>query len=299
MRTASLAAGFVLAFSACIPLDEAPTTRKPPPDTVTFGGARPATLRVPAAYDHTTGTPLPLVLVLHGYGASGALQAAYFGLDRLAEEEGFFLLAPDGTPSDGGRFWNATDACCNFVGSDVDDVAYLSSLVEEVVAEYDVDPRRIFVIGHSNGGFMSHRLACERPDLFAGAFSLAGAQWSDQARCKPTSRISVVQAHGTNDATILFEGGAVGLGGYPSALETISDWTTLNGCTGTLSATGPSVDLDASVDGDETTQRTVGGCPTGIAVELWEMKGSGHIPSFNASFPAAAWGWMQAHPKTL
>ena len=297
MRTAPLLAAALL-IAACGASSPAPTS-KPTPDTTTFGGPRPVTLQVPTAYDHAAGIALPLVLVLHGYGASGALQAAYFGLDRLAEEEGFFLLAPDGTPSDEGRFWNATDACCNFAQSPIDDVAYLSGLVEEVVAEYDVDPQRIYVIGHSNGGFMSHRLACERPDLFAAAFSVAGAQWSVQNRCKPSSRISIVQAHGTSDATILFGGGAIGLAGYPSALETVSDWTTLDGCTGALSEGGPKLDLDGAVPGDETTQRTVNGCPAGIAVELWEMKGSGHIPSFNASFARAAWTWMQAHPKAL
>src|SRR5438128_99973 len=77
-----------------------------------FGGDRPATLRVPAGYDPSR--PAPLVLNLHGYSDTSAGQQAYFRLDTIADAEGFFLIAPDGTvDSLGNQFWNATDACCN------------------------------------------------------------------------------------------------------------------------------------------------------------------------------------------
>src|SRR5688572_16916637 len=72
---------------------------------------RPARLVVPDAYDGET--PLPVVFLLHGFGASGIAQDAYFRLSATARERGLYAITPDGTMgSDGRRFWNATDACC-------------------------------------------------------------------------------------------------------------------------------------------------------------------------------------------
>jgi pimeloyl-ACP methyl ester carboxylesterase len=75
----------------------------------------------------------------------------------------------------GHRFWSATDACCNLDGLAVDDVAYLRAVIRDVSARHAVDPRRVFIVGHSNGGFMAHRMACEASDLVAAVVSLAGA----------------------------------------------------------------------------------------------------------------------------
>jgi polyhydroxybutyrate depolymerase len=290
----------LLAAACTSTSDEAP---KPPPDTVTFGGDRPTTLVVPASYDHSV--PTPLLLVLHGYGATGQIQANYFGFVRLAQDEGFLLLAPDGTPErgSGSRFWNATDACCDFGGAGIDDVAYLTGLVREVEAEYNVDPRRIYVIGHSNGGFMANRLACDAPGLFAAAFSLAGAFWSDASRCSAAAAVSFVQAHGTLDDTIRFDGGSLALGAastprpYPSAETTASHWSRVAGCSGPLVDSGARAELDAAVDGEETQLWRATGCPAGRDVELWRMERSGHIPGLGADFAAAVWRWFLAHAK--
>lgn len=125
-----------------------------------FGGDRPVTLSVPAAWDPRH--PAPLLLVLHGYGSTGQQHEDYFGLSGLVDGHGVLLAAPDGTlDAQGNRFWDArTDACCNFKGPPVDDVKYLRSLLKEIRAAWKVDPRRIYVVGHSNGGFMAHRLGC-------------------------------------------------------------------------------------------------------------------------------------------
>src|SRR5205814_3467937 len=114
---------------------------------------------VPPGYDATK--PTPLLILLHGYTASGAQQEMYFKLGPVANAQGFLYAIPDGTVDGAGnRFWNATDACCNYFGSAVDDVAYLGAIMDDVGTRYNVDPKPIFVVGHSNGGFMAHRLAC-------------------------------------------------------------------------------------------------------------------------------------------
>ncbi|MBL9037642.1 MAG: hypothetical protein JNG84_03905, partial [Archangium sp.] len=70
------------------------------------------------------------------------------------------VVLPDGlVDSLGYRFWNATPACCNLENQAVDDVAYLTSVLDAVEAEVRIDPARVYFTGHSNGGFMSFRMA--------------------------------------------------------------------------------------------------------------------------------------------
>jgi len=108
----------------------------------------------------------PLLVVLHGYSGNADRNDSYFGATAQASSRGLYVLLPEGTAEPSGkRFWDATSACCNFTGSPVDDVRYLSDLIEEAVAERPIDPGRVYVLGHSNGGFMAYRLACERADL--------------------------------------------------------------------------------------------------------------------------------------
>ena len=90
--------------------------------SLTVGGARSTQLYVPASYD--AATPMPLVVLLHGYTASGAVQETYLQLQKQADAQGFLYVHPDGTlDASKNRFWNATDACCDFQGTDVDDEA--------------------------------------------------------------------------------------------------------------------------------------------------------------------------------
>ena len=137
------------------------------------GGDRPVTVHVPVSY--SAAKPAPLLIMLHGYGSSGLEHEDYFHLGSAADARGVIYAHPDGTmDSDGAPFWNATDACCDFDGTGVDDSDYLGALVASIKATVNVDPKQVFFIGHSNGGFMSYRMACDHADLVAGIVSLAG-----------------------------------------------------------------------------------------------------------------------------
>ena len=106
-------------------------------------GRGPVTVFVPAGYDPQD--PAPLVMLLHGYGASGALQEAYMQFRSLQDQYGFLYLHPNGTTdAANNRFWNATDACCDFGASGVDDSAYLRAMLDAVENQLAVDPRRIY-----------------------------------------------------------------------------------------------------------------------------------------------------------
>ncbi|HYH51127.1 MAG TPA: alpha/beta fold hydrolase [Acidimicrobiia bacterium] len=257
---------------------------------------RPYGLKVPEGSDGARA--LPLVVLLHGYTSNGERQAGYFGLPALADRAGFLLATPNGTRDRmGNRFWNATDACCDWFRTGVDDVAYLDAMIDEIAAEHPVDPARVFVVGHSNGAFMAHRYACDRSNRVAAIVTLAGMQWKDQANCKPESAVSVLQVHGRNDMTVRYEGGYTPAGAYPGAVETVAAWAAHTGCTGELAATGRTLDVDQSVPGAETVEEARSGCPSGIAAALWTIEGGGHVPPFNENWAAAIWSFMSTHPK--
>lgn len=261
----------------------------------------PYTLVVPDAA--ATGEPLPLVVLLHGYGANKEIQLGYFGLEPLALDRGFLLAVPDGdTNALGQQYWNATDSCCS--GGDPDGepnhVAILRALIDDVARQHAVDPDRVYMIGHSNGGFMSYRMACDASDLVAAVVSLAGATWSDPQRCNPASPVSVLQIHGTADETILYDGGDILGVPYPSAAATVGQWAALDGCdapSDPILHDDLTLDLEATIEAPETAVYGVSGCPSGVDVQLWTINGGSHIPSFTPDFAAGAIDFLLAHTK--
>ncbi|MHC5113568.1 MAG: PHB depolymerase family esterase [Planctomycetota bacterium] len=258
-------------------------------------GRGPVPIHVPPSYDPDT--PIPLVFLLHGYTNSGPEVEAWFQLTPLANEFGFLLLYPTGTSDILGPFWNATDACCGF-GSP-DDSGYLRDLIEAVQAEYNVDPRRIHFAGHSNGGFMSYRMACDHADLVASIASLAGATFQNTALCTPSEPVHVLQIHGTNDGVIDYNGGCIPLGGcYPSAPVTTTTWATYNACSLTPDTSAPPIDIDAAIAGAETTiTRYESGCDAGGSAELWTIPGGPHSPPFAVDATRKIVEFLFAHPK--
>lgn len=261
-----------------------------PPVPTTIGGDRPAVVHVPDGFH--AGGPWPLVILLHGYSVNGFIQDTYLGVSQRVTEDGFVLLVPNGTKDEAGdQFWNATEYCCDFYGSGVDDVAYIDGLIDEAVATLSVDPARVYLMGHSNGGFMSYRMACESGDRIAGIVSIAGSTFADEADCAGTDPVAVLQVHGTLDADVAYTGS-----GYPGAEETVARWAARDGCPAQGEAAG-TADYDQAVAGAETSVTRFAPCSAGTAVELWTLTGSGHIPAFDPSFTKAALAFLLAHHK--
>lgn len=266
-----------------------------PPRVFGQSAGRPVSLLVPKAYDPAQ--PIPLVLVLHGYGANGWLQATLLGYTEQLEKGPFLLAYPNGTTDPGGKlFWNATDACCDYYGAGIDDSAYLLGLIQEIEAAYNVDLKRVYLIGHSNGGFMAYRMACDHADRIAAIISLAGATYFDTTACKPAAPVSVVQIHGDQDTSILYGGGTTKNGAYPGAVASTGAWALYNGCGSTRDEVPPTLDLDSLVSGPETVVERYAGCPSGVDVELWTIKGGGHLPVPTSTFAQKTWEFFQKHP---
>jgi polyhydroxybutyrate depolymerase len=258
---------------------------------------RPATVYRPA--DYTPDRAWPLVLLLHGFGASGFIQNGYLGVSTWVDELGFVLVVPDGTQNpEGQRFWNGTQACCGFGVATVDDVSYLRGLVEETSTLYHIDPTRVYSMGHSNGGFMSFRLACEASDVFVAVASLAGASYADAADCQPAERpVSVLQVHGTQDDTIRYEGGQLFGQPYPSAADTVALHAAVAGCD-EAGVDGEPLNMEVNLPGAETTTRTwTQGCAEGTTMALWTIERGSHIPVIGGAGTEAMLRWLLARSR--
>lgn len=242
------------------------------------GGDRPVNVRVPDHYD--PGVPLPLLILLHYYSAIGTREDNYFHMSAVANDRELIFAAPDGLEDVGGnQFWNATPACCNYGQIPVDDSAYLIGLVDEIANHVNVDPGRIYVVGHSNGGFMSYRMACDHAGRIAAIVSFAGAMFDDVTDCAASEPVSTLQIHGTLDNVISYNGGINSASGqpYPGALDSVADWSAFNGCDPTTTSGAPR-DIDGAIVGHETTVTTSTGCDAGTTAELWTIVGGAHVP---------------------
>jgi polyhydroxybutyrate depolymerase len=261
-------------------------------------GDRRFEINVPAGYNGSK--PVALVVVLHGYTGSGAGAKEYFKLEAEARKRGFLTVYPDGiADSSGNQFWNATDACCQLTATESDDSAFLTKLIDRVEEKFAVDPKRVYVAGHSNGGFMSYRMACEHADRIAAIVSVAGATFDDVSGCRPSQAVSVLQVHGTSDAVISFTGGSILGDLYPGALTSVTTWAAYDGCSSEAQAGAgaASFDLDELVAGNDAGVTAFAGCPPGVAVELWAINGGSHEPALTAEFASSIMDFLLAHPK--
>ena len=265
---------------------------------VVVGGNRPVQVHVPPGYDPEV--PTPLIVAIHGFNPNNYIDA-YLLLTALADERGFLAVYPNGTfTSPGGsRFWNATPGCCNFNPNGVDDSGYLRGVIEETSTVLNVDERRIYVTGHSNGGFMSHRMACDHADILAGIASWAGSTYANPSQCNPTEPVHILHVHATDDGSIRYNG----TGSYPSAVDAVALWAGLNECSSELEDFEERLDLDNAIAGRETSIRRHADCRPGGSAELWTMEGSVHSPGLIRKGSSTALArrivdWFLAHPKS-
>jgi polyhydroxybutyrate depolymerase len=244
---------------------------------------RPFSLHIPASYHK--GSAVPLVILLHGYTASGEQQEGYMKFTPESDKRGFLYAFPDGTIDPmNNRFWNATDACCDLYGSKVDDSTYITDIIKSLEKDYTVDTAKVYLVGHSNGAFMDYRMACDHADLITAIAPLNGAMWLDTSKCKPANPVSVLDIRSTSDETINYQGGAIIGHKYPSAAVTEADWLAFDHC-GKAATAGKPLDLDTNLPGAETSVAIhASGCAGGSTVEVWTINGGTHIPAFNDNY---------------
>jgi len=233
-------------------------------------------------------TGLPLVLLLHGGTgtAEGMERIAHY--NRVADAHGVLAVYPQGWR----RSWNDGRPNTPAAKNHVDDVKFISVLIDRLAVDYGIDRSRVFASGLSNGGFMSQRLGCELADRIKAVAPVAGTMGTEYApACHPSRPVSILEVHGTDDPLIPFNGGQdKGRDGGTtdvSVMATYDFWVTTDGCPTPVLSQLP----DTANDGTTTTVHTARPCTNGSAALLYVVNGGGHTwPGGEQYLPAALVG---------
>jgi polyhydroxybutyrate depolymerase len=247
-------------------------------DTLNYDGIeRTYLLHVPSSYDGLS--YVPLVVALHGYSGSGSSSESVTGFSAKADLNDFIVVYPNGTGSP--RSWNAGNCCGSAMTNDIDDVGFISALIDTLSASYNIDSTRIFATGFSNGSMMSYRLAAELSDKIAAIAGGAGQMVLDE--CDPIRAVPIMHLHALNDDVVLYEGGAY----FPSVESVIDIWVGINGC---------ETDPDTTTSSSTLMVRKWAAISHNADVVLFTTPTGGH--SWLTSIPAtdSIWAFFEAHP---
>lgn len=256
-----------------------------------------------------------LLVGLHGGLGNGMQFGESSGLVELAEANGFLAVFPDGTPirSNPERaVWNGGGCCASAAEdqNDVDDVAFIETLIDTLSAKYRVDDDRVFVTGHSNGGILSMRLACELSSKVAAVAFQAGTLFIPH--CRVETPVSALAIHGADDENVKLEGGAgdqslVGVD-FPPVRDGLASLAEANGCTG-----GDEPAASPAARQSDVTVESWRGCPEGVDVQLIVVAGANHAwmgheqadiserrlgPAYqDLDASEVVWSFLSAHPR--
>ena len=218
--------------------------------------------------------PAPLVLAFHGGLASARQFEANSGLSEFAESNGFYVVYPNGINASetqpGFQTWNAGDCCGPAVRNGVDDVAFMASLIKLIKDSYLIDPTRVFAMGHSNGGMLAYKLACELSDQVKGVGIQSASLGMDN--CGSVNPVKLVHIHGTADKNFPIEGGlGSGIAGVPfrSARFALDVFASINKCNKTPEAT-------RDIRNSEITIYEWNKCSTNVGMRYITVEGASH-----------------------
>jgi len=215
---------------------------------------------------------VPLILNLHAYSKYALYQQLMTGMDYWADMQNVITVYPQAIPGPGGvRAWNCgINGNPDFPTPDVDDVGFISALIDTLVENYAIDPDRIYSCGISNGGFMSYKLACELNDKITAIGSVTGTfAESDADECSIERFMPVMDFHGTYDTVVPYEGAE----GWMSVDETVAFWTGHN-----ETDTYETYEYPDIVTGDNSTVNrfTYTNSSNNVQVVQYQIVGGGH-----------------------
>jgi len=194
------------------------------------GRERTYTLNLPPNYYESSG--FSLVIAMHGGGGTGEQFESTSKLTEKANASKFIVVYPDGVKSTGLlglRTWNA-GGCCDYArDTNVDDVKFISQLIDKLTASYKIDTKKVYATGHSNGGMLSYRLACEIPGKIA-AIAVNSCTMAVQV-CNPSRPVPILHMHSTLDEKVPYKGG-IGISNayFPPVDSVLNAWSLKNTC---------------------------------------------------------------------
>lgn len=224
---------------------------------------------------------------LHGYGSDAIEQMNYTNFNNLAntKENNFILIHPQGAPlntalTSSSSHWNSGGWT---IGSTVDDVDFIDTIIELVSQKYDLNQNRIYSTGMSNGGFMSYHLACNLSSKIAAVASVTGSMSSETYEsCNPDHPTSILQVHGSIDVTVPFQGNSAL--GMRSVNDVMDYWKLYNACD--IDPTSIIIDyfdIEIAVQHD-----TYSNCLNDVHVELYKIEGMGHTWPYKGRYGISA-----------
>ncbi len=251
-------------------------------ESIAFGGQmRVYDVQVPASYVKNA-IYAPLVFDLHGLLSNKEQQEALSGFSKVADKEGFVVVRVDGYQNS----WNGGDYCCGQAKAmGLDDVGLMKAIAVKVEAELCIDAKRVYATGLSNGGALSHRIACDGADVFAMTAPVSyPLDFNPMTKCKPARPISVMHFHGLIDPLVPYKGGAISA----PVVDSFHYWAKANGCSG-----DPAVALQKGASHCDTYKQ----CNGGATVTLCSLDGGHVLYTNNDEVPIAelAWAEMRLH----
>ena len=202
-------------------------------ETIAVDGiARTYVLNLPPNYYESSG--FSLVIAMHGGGGNANQFETTSKLTEKANASEFIVVYPEGVKSTGPlgvRTWNA-GGCCDYARDhNIDDIKFIEELIDTLLTTYSINPKKVYATGHSNGGMLSYRLACEIPSKIA-AIATSGCSMVVTQPCNPSRAVPVLHMHSVLDEKVPYTGG-VGISGayYPPIDSVLNIWSLTNTCT--------------------------------------------------------------------
>ncbi len=246
------------------------------------GLKRTFNIHFPSVYGDSV--QVPLVIALHGRGTTGLSMVLLTrrGFNKLADRDGFIMVYPDGIElnwNDGRMDEEANDRAHR---ENINDVGFISELIDTMIEDYNIDPKRVYITGISNGAIMSYRLACEISHKITAIAPVDGSiSYLLFPECSPSRPVSVLAINNLNDPLIPYEGGditgkirRIKLGKVLSVNESVEFWVNRNKCLVTPVVT-EEPDRDPR-DGTKVTRSHYTDGIEGSEVILYSIEGGGH-----------------------
>jgi polyhydroxybutyrate depolymerase len=252
-------------------------------DTLNYDGIdRTYLLHIPSSYDGVSA--VPLVVVIHPYNGYAPGFEIETGFSDKADANDFIAVYPEGLGEP--RSWNAGYCCGYAVMNNIDDVGFISALIDTLTANYNIDSTRIFATGFSNGSMMAYRLAAELSHKIAAIACAAGQMMLDE--CNPDRAVPIMHLHSLNDDICLYEGSSEGFI-YPSVEEVIYTWVEINNC-----ETVP----DTIINNANLMVRKWAALSHNADIFLYTRPTGGHTwPTGTVSATDSVWDFFVAHPR--
>lgn len=221
-------------------------------------------LYVPALYNSSSARPL--VINMHGYTSNAQQQQLYSNFMPIADTANFLMVLPNGTFSGSSQYWNAGISPLG-----TNDIQFIDELITHLKLSYNINLNRVYATGMSNGGFMSHTLACALNNKIAAIASVTGSIFTTQKNtCTPNRPVPVMQIHGTADATVPYAGGT----NMEPIDSVISYWVHNNKCSTTPVFTA--IPNTNTTDGCTAERYVYNNGMSGSTVELFKIIGGAH-----------------------